>query len=180
MHTPRKIIVFIAQSLDGYIAREDGSLDWLDSVQREGEDYGYEAFVSNTDTVLMGRKTYEKVLSFGVEFPHKNRNTYVITRQPQISEGNIHFYSGDLSQLIEQIRKTPGKNIFVDGGAELILGLLQENLIDEWIISIIPKLIGGGISLFKSGFPGQDLTLVSVKHFESGLVQLHYTGKGIQ
>ena len=77
----RKVIVYIAQSLDGFIAKPDGDIQWLSIVEKEGEDYGYNAFVESVDTVFMGRKTYEKVLSFGIEFPHKGRKCYVLTSQ---------------------------------------------------------------------------------------------------
>ena len=112
----RKVRVYIAASLDGYIAHSDGDIDWLDSVARPDEDYGYAAFIETIDTVIMGRKTYEKVLSFGGEFPHADRDCYVLSRTERPSEGQIHFYSGSLDNLLDQIRSRPGKDIFIEAG----------------------------------------------------------------
>lgn len=173
MH-PKKVILYIAMSLDGYIAKENGDISFLSIVEKENEDYGYAEFEKTIDTVIMGRKTYDKVLSFGIEFPHKNKACYVITRTPRPAEGNITFYNGSLKDLLKNLRKDYGKNIFVDGGAEIVNELMKENLIEEFIISIIPIFLGSGISLFKSGRPEIKLKLINTVTFEKGLVQLHY------
>lgn len=171
----RKVKLFIATSLDGFIAAPDGGIDWLSMVEKPGEDYGYAAFDATTDTVIMGRKTYEKVLSFGIDYPHRNKQSYIITQTLAASgDAKIHFYGGDLSELITGLKKTTGKDIFVDGGAQVVNALLKEQLIDEFIISVIPVLLGDGIRLFGGVFPGQKLKLQQVKHFDSGLVQSHY------
>ena len=162
-------------SLDGYIARPDGNLDWLSSVERPGEDYGYADFVQTVDTVIMGRKTYDKVLSFGIEFPHKERQCYIITRQERPSEGNIVFYTQSLPDLIKHLKSQSGSNIYCDGGAELVTALRRDDLIDTYIISIIPVLLGDGIRLFPNDCPESKLQLIDCKTFESGLVQLHYS-----
>jgi len=170
----QKIKLFIACSVDGFIARPDGDISWLDVVATDGEDYGYAAFYDTVDTIVLGRKTYDKVLSFGIDFPHKNKTTYVITRTPKASEGNIHFYTGDLTQLIQQLKASSHKDVFIDGGADLVHSLLSAQLIDEITVSHIPVLLGAGILLFKEGFPEQKLKLTGVKSFPSGLVQVVY------
>ncbi len=170
----RKIKLYIACSADGFIARPDGDISWLDAVAAPGEDYGYAAFYDTVDTIVLGRKTYDKVLSFGIEFPHKNKTTYVITRTPRPNEGNIIFYTGDLTALIQQLKETGTKHVFIDGGAELVHALLSRKLIDEITLSHIPVLLGNGIRLFKEGFPQQQLKLTGVQHFSSGLVQVVY------
>lgn len=170
-----KVKLFIACSVDGFIAKPDGDIGWLSMVEAPGEDYGYAAFYETVDTIILGRKTYEKVLSFGIEFPHKNKTTYVITRSVKPSEGNVHFYNRDVKDLITRLSGKSTKDVFVDGGAELIHSLLQQQLIDELIVSYIPVLLGGGIRLFKEGFPMQKLTLAETKNFSSGLVQVKYT-----
>lgn len=170
----RKVILYIAMSLDGYIATSDGDISFLSSVEKEGEDYGYEDFIKTVDTVILGRKTYEKVLSFGIPFPHANKETYVITHQERVSKGKINFYNGELSVLIQKLKQTEGQNIFVDGGAQIVNQMLRENLIDECIISIIPHFLGEGIALFQAGRPQRPLQLLSNKAFETGLIQLHY------
>lgn len=174
----RKLILFIACSLDGFIAETDGGLGWLDMVTTEGEDYGYSKIVAQTDTFILGRKTYDKVLTFGMPFPHDDRQTYVITRTAKTSDNNLHFYNGSLSGLLNTLQASPGKDIHLDGGGELIKAFMQENLIDEYIISIIPTLLGSGIPLFVAGEkPRIDLQLIDTKTFPSGLVQLHYKKK---
>ena len=171
--TNRKLILYISSSLDGYIAKPNDDLSFLGMVQKEGEDYGYAAFIETVDTVILGRKTYEWVLQF-VDFPHADKNAYIITRTERPAIGNTIFYTGDLKALVAKLKSEKGKNIFCDGGAEIVHELLKDNLIDEFIISVIPIVLGGGTRLFKDGFPEQKLELVSTKSFEKGLVQLHY------
>ncbi len=170
----REVVLYIAQSLDGYIATESGGLEWLDMVATEGEDYGYNQFVATVDTVVIGRKTYDKVMSFGIEFPHKGRKTYVLSRSLSGKTDDVLFYNGDVSSLINEIRQSPGTNIYVDGGSELVLEMLKNDLIDHFIISIIPVMLGSGIRLFQSGFSQVNVSLVDCVTYPSGLVQLHY------
>lgn len=176
----RKVILYIAMSLDGYIATENNDLDWLSIVEIQNEDYGYENFVQGVDTVIMGRKTYDKVLSFGVDFPHKAKKCYVISRSKTDVDRNVEYYSGDLKNLIEDLKNREGSNIFIDGGSEIVNELLKIDMIDEFIISIIPIFLGNGIRLFKDGRPKQPLNLKSTKEFPSGLVQLWYEKSNIK
>ena len=169
-----KLILYIAMSLDGYIATTDDKIDFLNCVQKEGEDYGYTAFTQGVDTIIMGRKTYDKILTLVPVFPHQNKECYIITRTPRASIGKIHFYTGDLKELLSRLKAKPGKDIYLDGGAEIVNALLKEELIDEMYISIIPILLGKGLPLFSSDRPDSKLKLVNCKSFEKGLVQLHY------
>ncbi len=170
----RKVILYIAMSIDGYIAGKDDNLDFLSMVELEGEDYGYSGFINTVDTVIMGRRTYDKVLSFGIEFPHAGKECYILTRTKKPSEGNKHFYNKNIAELIHSLKSKTGKNIFCDGGAETVHLLLQKKLIDEIIISVIPVFLGDGIRLFNGEEPEQKLKLISCKSFEKGLVQLYY------
>lgn len=174
MNKDRQLILYIAMSLDGYIAKTDDNLDFLALVEKEGEDYGYEDFIKEIDAVIVGRKTYDKVLSLGVEFPHSDKDAYVITRTQRPQIGNVKFYTSDLKTLVSDLKSKTGKHIFCDGGAEIVNLLLRDNLIDELYISIIPILLGDGIRLFNNGFPEQKLKHIETKSFDSGLVQLHY------
>lgn len=170
----RKLILYISCSLDGYIAKPNDDLSFLSSVQKDGEDYGYSDFVATVDTVIVGRKTYDWVVGQGYDFPHADKESYIITRQERPKEGNLTFYNGDLKTLVEKLKAKSGKNIFCDGGAEIVNQLLNEKLFDELILSIIPIVVGNGTKLFKEGRPEQELEHISSKSYESGLVQLHY------
>lgn len=170
----RPLILYIAMSLDGYIAKPNDDLSFLSIVEQEGEDYGYANFVKTVDAVIVGRKTYDKVISMGFDFPHADKDTYIITRTARPNIGSVKFYTGALKSLVDKLKTENGKNIFCDGGAEIVNELLKLNLIDEIIISVIPILVGNGTKLFKDGRPEQKLELVSVKSFDKGLTQLHY------
>lgn len=173
----RKVILYIAMSLDGYIAKENDDLGFLKTVERPGEDYGYYDFIKNIDTVIMGRKTYDMVMGFGIPFPHKDKKCYVLTRTKSGSDDNITYYNGSLNKLMEELRAGDGKDIFIDGGAQIVQELLRLGQLDRLIISIIPVLLGAGISLFKNGLPASQLQLSRSITFPSGLVQLWYDTK---
>ena len=168
------VILYIAQSLDGYIATENNDISWLSIVERDNEDYGYASFVKTVDTVFMGRKTYEKVLSFGIGFPHKGRTCYVLSKTLMGADANVQFFSGNIVDLVAKIKKEEGQNIFIDGGSEVVREFRDNDLIDEYVISIIPILLGNGIRLFKDTDTRNNLELIESKVFDSGLVQLRY------
>jgi len=170
----RKVILYIAMSLDGYIAKPNDDLSFLSMVHKEGEDYGYADFINKVDTVIIGRKTYDWVTKEVGYFPHADKTAYVITRTKKPDEGTTHFYTGNLKDLIGKLKHQEGKTIFVDGGAEIVNEMLKENLIDEFIISVIPILLGNGTLLFKNQRPEENLKLLETKTFDTGLVQLHY------
>src|ERR1035437_551918 len=160
MNHERKVILFIAMSLDGYIATHDNGLEFLSLVEEEGQDYSYTDFVNSVDTVIVGRKSYDKVLSMALEYPLADKNVYILTRTPKTSIGSPKYYSGDLKELVLDLKSKEGKNIYVDGGAEIVNEMLQDHLIDEFYISIIPTLLGSGIPLFKNDRPEQTLKLI--------------------
>ena len=172
--TNRQVILYIAATLDGYIATDNDDISFLSVVQSPGEDYGYSDFIKTVDTVIMGRRTYDKVLTFGGDFLHRDKKCYVLSRHKKGSDKNVEFYNGDIGQLIANIRKTDGKNIFIDGGAETVFELMKQNLIDKFIFSIIRHLVGSGVTLFKPGRQEQNLKLIRSVTFTSGLVQLWY------
>ncbi|WP_121357255.1 dihydrofolate reductase family protein [Flavisolibacter nicotianae] len=172
----RKLSLFIATSLDGYISKPKDDLSFLKLVEKEGEDYGYADFTATIDTLIIGRKTYDYVRKeIGAShYDNGQRDVYVITRTERPSVGRTNFYSGNLTDLVQRLKSENGKNIYCDGGAEIINELLQHDLIDEFIISVIPILVGNGIRLFNDNRPEQQLEFVSVKSFDTGLTQLHY------
>lgn len=175
----RKLSLFIATSLDGYIAKPNDDLSFLKLVEKEGEDYGYAKFTDTIDTIILGRKTYDYVLKEigSSHYDNGKRNVFVITRTEKPSAGKTTFYTGDLTELVQRLKSGSGKNIYCDGGAEIVNELLKNDLIDEFIISIVPVLVGNGTRLFKDNRPEQELELVSLKSFETGLTQLHYKRK---
>lgn len=175
----RKLSLFIATSLDGYIAKPNDDLSFLKIVEKEGEDYGYTQFTNTIDTLIIGRKTYDYVANeIGAShYDNGERDVYVITRTKRPSVGRTTFYTGNLAELVKKLQSETGKNIYCDGGAEVITELLKHDLIDGFIISIIPILLGEGTRLFKDGRPEQMLELVGTQTFDTGLVQLHYKRK---
>ena len=174
MTEERNVVVFIAMSLDGYISKLDGDISFLSVVEQDGEDYGYSEFIKSVDTVIIGRKTYDHVFEMGFDDPHPDKIVYILSRSERIENGVTKYFKGSLKGLVDDLKASPGKNIYCDGGAEVINDMLKENLIDELIISIVPVMLGEGISLFKSGRPDNEMELVNTKHYDKGLVQLHY------
>ncbi len=175
----RTLSIYIATSLDGYIAKPNDDLGFLKLVEKEGEDYGYAEFTSTIDTIILGRKTYDWVLREigSAHYDNGERDVHVITGTERPGVGKTKFYTGNLTELIQRLKSGTGKNIYCDGGAEIINELLKNDLIDEFIISVIPVLVGNGTRLFKDGRPEQELELVSVRSFDTGLAQLHYRRK---
>jgi dihydrofolate reductase len=177
----RTLTLYIAASLDGYIAKPGEDLSFLKLVEKEGEDYGYAEFTGTIDTIILGRKTYDWVLrEIGdSHYDNGSRIVYVITRKQRPNVGNTIFYTGDLTELVQRLKNGSGKGIYCDGGAEIVNELLKSDLIDEFIISVVPVLLGSGTRLFKDGRPEQQLELVRAKSFDTGLTQLHYRRKNL-
>lgn len=176
----RKIIVYIATSADGYIARLDGSVDWLDRPRPQG-DYDMSAFLRSIDTVIWGRKTYDQTL--GKARPKKASKSkskprimnYVVTHNPpKSSSPDIGFVDEPLKEFVKRLRATPGKNIWMMGGGILISSFLDEGAIDEFMIHVVPVFIGQGIPLIAPRHGDVPLTLLSSKNFTDGVVRLHY------
>ena len=164
--------VFIAASLDGFIARLDGRIDWLSVVDRPREDYGYRAFHDSFDVLIVGRKTYEMALSYD-SWPYAGKRCIVLTHGAFEAKHGEEFYSGSPRALVAYLSAEDAKRAYVDGGA-VIQQFLTDGLINDMTVSIIPVLLGEGIPLF--GNTGRDvpLKLVANRAFQSGLVQLEY------
>ncbi len=160
----RKVILNLAVSLDGYIARMDGSVDWLDHLDTDGSDLGFAEFLNKCDTILMGRKSYEDTLKLGNgEWPYKNMKTFVFTSKTLKDTKNIIFTTKSPSEVIENIQKQLGKDIWLFGGSRFIQSMRYLNLIDEYIITTIPKMIGEGIGLFQDVDIENELELINVE-----------------
>jgi dihydrofolate reductase len=173
----RKIIVHIASSADGYIARPDGDFEWLNRLPQPKGHYGMDKFVESIDSLLLGRKTYE----IGLRFGGKNlgmgpgvRN-YVFTHKPprERPEG-IEFVSEPVAEFAKRLRSEQGKNIWMMGGAEIVASFLDAGEIDEFAVNIIPVFIGEGIPLIAPRHRLIDLELVLSQPHPDGVVSLHY------
>ena len=168
----RKIILYIAASLDGFIAKEDGSVDWLQKYESPSDDdYGYSAFESNIDTLLMGRKTYEQVLEFG-EWPYKGKKCYVFTKK-SIEDARVTAISNPI-EFTKSLLDRDGKNIWLVGGSQIITLLMNYKLVDEIILTVMPVILGNGIPLFTNIASEINCKLLSEKSYKSGLIQMHY------
>jgi dihydrofolate reductase len=181
----RKVIYSVGISLDGYIASPDGSVDWLNRVaaKAKGEDFGMGSFFKGIDTVLMGRKTYEHALKLGMSkggYPGMKNYIFSRTLPPGARDG-VEFVSGSVGDLINKLRKSAGKNIWLCGGGELARQALQEHAVDEITLGVTPVLIGDGRPTFPALFPETDLALIECKQYKAGILGLTYrvlTGKG--
>jgi dihydrofolate reductase len=179
----RKIIVYIATSADGFIARSDGSVDWLDRPRPKGN-YGMGAFYKSIDTILWGRKTCDMALAFqkkgvaGTSFDTKVKN-YVFTRSPlpSATPAGVEFVNEPIKAFATRLREKKGKDIWMMGGAGIIASFLDEGVIDEFMIHVIPKFIGEGIPLIAPGRRTVPLKLISCTKFTDGVVKLHYAAR---
>ena len=163
----RKIILYIATSLDGFIARENGSVDWLDKYNESDYDFGFNEFNKRFDSVIVGNTTQK-------HYPNKydGKTCYVFSKIPQDKDENLIYVSGDVKKVIEDTN--PKGNIWHVGGADLINQFIKYDLIDEYIITIVPEEIGSGIPLFKdSNSPLKHKTVETKKYGDT--VQLIYT-----
>jgi dihydrofolate reductase len=173
-HNRPKISIYIATSIDGFIAKTDGSLDWLEIVGCNCEDYGFKKFLSSVDAVILGRKTYEvAVTAYGTaEWPYHGKRLIVLSNTLHTVIAEAQLYAGDLITLTKQLHSEGFSHIWIDGGVT-ISQFLRLNLVDEMILSVIPILLGSGIPLFDKGRV-TPCSLISMQCYPSGLAQLHY------
>ena len=171
--TNRKILVNIATSADGYVARPDGDLEWLTSRPAPKGFYGMGKFMQSIDEKILGRKTYEVSLRLGAKFDRH----YVFSRQtpPASVPAGVEFINGDVRVFAKRLKREKGKNIWLMGGGDIIASFLDAGAIDEFIVSIVPVFIGEGIPLIAPRHRQVPLQLRSVKHFPDGVVQVHYS-----
>jgi dihydrofolate reductase len=161
-----KILVYIATSLDGFVARENGSIDWLP----ESSESSYEAFYKSIDTVIMGKTTYDQILTFG-EYPYKDKKSIVFSKTQQNDDENAEFVS-DIEKFVKDSFPGAGENIWLVGGAKIIASFLKQGVVDEIIITKIPVILGNGILLFPN-IEETKLELIKTEKFGQ-LVDLHY------
>jgi len=176
----RKNYVFIARSLDGYIADNNGGIDWLHSIPNpDNLDMGYGDFIKKVDAIVMGRVTFETVCSFDIEWPY-SIPVFVMSRTvdsiPEKYQDKVELVKGSISEILETIHKKGYNKLYIDGGAT-IQGFLKEDLIDELIITTIPVLLGGGYPLFSDLSAELKFEHLKTEVFLDEIVQSHYCRK---
>ncbi|WP_417785154.1 dihydrofolate reductase family protein [Tenacibaculum sp.] len=172
--------VFIATSLDGYIADKNGGIDWLNSIPNpENDDMGYVEFINQIDAILMGRTTFETVIGFDVDWPYNNP-VFVLSNKlqeiPESHKNKAYLVKGKLTEILDQIHKKGFKRLYIDGGTT-IRSFLKEDLIDEMVLTTIPILLGGGFSLFGELPNELKFELIRVKTYLNQVTQKHYKRK---
>ncbi|TYZ08855.1 dihydrofolate reductase [Hymenobacter lutimineralis] len=169
----RKVVFYIAASLDGYIASPDGSVDWLPAPP-PGEDYGYADFLATVDATLQGRTTYEQVLTFG-EWPYPTLTNYVFSRQlAQSPVPSVQLVADDPVQYVTALKQHPGGTIWLIGGSSLAAPLLAAGLVDELMLFVVPQVLGAGIPLWQPGLRLQPTRLLHTRTWPDGMALLHY------
>lgn len=173
-----KTVLYIAISLDGFIARPDGSLDWLTSFppSETGGDYGYSELLNSIGTTIMGRKTYDEIIGFGVDWPYPNLNSFVVTtnKDLKIQSPSTYTLTENLTDFVGDLKTKTEKDIWLIGGGQLITTFINEGLLDRMIITVIPKIIGEGLPLFAHKPKESNWKLIEAKSFDTGVVNLTY------
>ena len=171
----RKIIVHIATSADGYIARPDGDLDWLTDRPAPKGFYGLPKFERTVDAKILGRKTFDFSMKMGASFGARDVH-YVFSRRPAPASlpPGVQFVTESIRAFVNRLRKQAGKNVWMMGGGEIIASFLDEGAIDEFVITVVPVFIGEGIPLMAPRHRDVPLKLRSAESFPDGAVQLHY------
>ena len=164
-----RVRLYVAISLDGFVAGPDHGLDWLFT---DG-DYGYKQFYAGVAGLVMGRRTYDIVRGFG-DWPYGDRPSWVFTRSPVPAHENVTFVAGRPAELLPKIAAQAGGDLWLVGGGDLTASFMVAGLVDELILSIHPIVLGDGVRLFQRGIPRLDLELVNSETWASGLVQLTY------
>ncbi|WP_053957463.1 dihydrofolate reductase family protein [Inediibacterium massiliense] len=172
----RSIILYIATSLDGYIARNNGAVDWLSgNGENPNADNGYDAFYSTIDTIIMGRTTYEQIIN--VLSPniwvYEGKKCYVATTRKSEIHNKVEFISNDITGFVRNLKKQQGKDIWLVGGGKLIDQFIKQDLIDKYIITMVPIILGDGLPLFLKENPEIKLRLIETKMVD-GMVELSY------
>lgn len=174
----RKIKLYIAASIDGYIAGPGGDMDWLMEFPiTSKENYGYDGFYETVDTVIMGGRTYREISCMPVVWPYKGKRTYIVTRNPMMMDNNkeYHYITENIIETVVGLKEKKGKDIWLVGGGELIAMLLDNALIDEMIITYIPTTLGNGIRLFPEYSKESIWTLKEANSYSNNVLQVIYS-----
>ncbi|ALS01737.1 riboflavin biosynthesis protein RibD [Enterococcus silesiacus] len=173
----REVILYIAASVDGYIAEPDGSIDFLGGgIELVEEDTSYQDLMEKIDTVVMGRTTYDQVVNelSPEQYPYEEQASYIITSRPDENAEKLIFTSQNPVELIQELKEQEGKAIWIVGGASIIAPLVEANLIDTYILTTIPTILGKGIRLFNE-FNGPVNLKVEQVYVKNDMVYTTYT-----
>lgn len=176
----RSIILYIATSLNGKIARADGSVDWLESIPNPDQlDYGYTDFYASIDTTIIGGATFRQLQSWDINWPYSGATSYIISRQaaPSALPKDVHWLSEQPLEFIRQLKMQPGKNVWLVGGGQINTLFLQAGLIDEIRLFVMPIILPDGLDLFPNNPPLQILQLTHSQPYPTGVLELHFSLK---
>ena len=173
----RKVVCYIATSADGYIARPDGDFSWLQRHAGSSDQYGYNEFVATVDTIVWGRKTWDQVQDFMDQAPGMGETkSYVFTSRPETGSARpgVEYVNEPVPPFMQRLRAQPGKDIWMMGGGGIIGAFLDANELDEFIVHVIPVLIGEGIPLIAPRHLEVPLRLLDTKRYDDGVLMLHW------
>ncbi|AYC33750.1 dihydrofolate reductase [Pseudomonas cavernae] len=168
------LIYYVAASLDGYIARPDGRVDWLRPMEDSAEDHGYNEFYASVDALLMGRVTYETILKYADQWPYPGKTCIVLTRAAlPAATADVHICHWKPAEALNKLGDLGCKRVWLVGGGSLAGSCYSAGLLDELVVSVVPHMLGAGIKMFAAGLE-RGLTLHTQRNFSTGVVQLHY------
>jgi dihydrofolate reductase len=171
---PPKVSLYISSTLDGFIARADGAIDWLIDFDDSDTDYGYADYYDSVDGLLMGSATFEMIRSLG-PWPYNGKPAFVFTRRELAAEErDIYFYSGDPRQVIGSREFSGLGKLWLVGGSSMIAACIRKDLIDEYIITQLPVVLGHGLRLFPSPAPELWLHMTDCSSYDRGVLQVRY------
>jgi Dihydrofolate reductase len=171
----KRIVLYIASSIDGYIAEADGSNDYLSHFPGSAEmNSDYKTFLGSVDTVIMGGRTYREMQNMDVIWPYKEQTSYIISHYDWGEKENVRFITGNVVETIEMLRRQPGKDIWLFGGGEIISMLLEAGLTDEMRVFYIPIMLGKGIRLFGGKPAPSRWLLTNSQKFDNGVLGITY------
>ena len=172
----REVKLYIAMSLNGKIAKPDGSVTWLETLPNpDNTDYGYADFLATVDTTIQGFSTYKQLIDWGIDFPYANKKNYVFTRKQNLKHTEfVEFVTENHTDFIQQLKKEKGGDIWLIGGGQINTLLLNADLIDEIQVFVMPIILSDGIEIFEILPNEKRLNLVATKNFASGAVLLKY------
>lgn len=175
----RKIILYSALSLDGYIAGKNGEIEWLHdpSLSLEGEDFGYGELMESIDSTLMGANTFRQVISFDMPFPYTDKKNYVFSRKRNWQHPNAIIVQEDPVAFVKKLKEKEGKDIWLIGGGQINALLHKHKLIDEYQLTYIPIMLGDGIQLLEGAVPARKLHLREGRTYSNGVLFKTYVPK---